>query len=63
MIYYHLNAAAKYKEMYGLKILDLSGNKIKSLPNSSFNLENLIALLLHECEHLKKVPSFSKLGF
>ncbi|XVF78185.1 hypothetical protein PTKIN_Ptkin14bG0109500 [Pterospermum kingtungense] len=50
-----------FEQMHGLKILDLSYNRIESLPNSISNLETLTTLLLHECKILKKVPSFSKL--
>ncbi|KAK1583131.1 hypothetical protein Q3G72_021227 [Acer saccharum] len=48
--------------MTGLTILDLSGNwKIKALPNSVSELQNLNALLLHYCQSLKYVPSLSKI--
>ncbi|XVF78242.1 hypothetical protein PTKIN_Ptkin14bG0114800 [Pterospermum kingtungense] len=50
-----------FEQMNGLKILDLSDNLIKSLPNSISNLENLTALLLGRCKRLEKLPSFSKL--
>ncbi|XP_022734562.1 probable disease resistance protein At1g61300 isoform X2 [Durio zibethinus] len=50
-----------FEQMHGLKILDLSWNSIKSLPNSICNLETLTTLLLGWCEQLEKVPSFSKL--
>ncbi|XVF78194.1 hypothetical protein PTKIN_Ptkin14bG0110400 [Pterospermum kingtungense] len=50
-----------FKQMPRLKILDLSGNNFKSLPNSISNLETLTMLLLKGCYHLEKVPSFSKL--
>ncbi|XVF78229.1 hypothetical protein PTKIN_Ptkin14bG0113500 [Pterospermum kingtungense] len=50
-----------FEEMHGLKILDLSYNPIKSLPNSISNLENLTTLFLFWCTDLQEVPSFSKL--
>ncbi|XVF78195.1 hypothetical protein PTKIN_Ptkin14bG0110500 [Pterospermum kingtungense] len=50
-----------FEQMHGLKILDLSYNRIESLPNSISNLEALTTLLLHECGRLEEVPSFSKL--
>ncbi|XVF78188.1 hypothetical protein PTKIN_Ptkin14bG0109800 [Pterospermum kingtungense] len=49
-----------FEQMHGLKILDLSYNRIESLPNSISNLETLTTLLLRGCERLEKVPSFSK---
>ncbi|XVF78068.1 hypothetical protein PTKIN_Ptkin14bG0098600 [Pterospermum kingtungense] len=51
-----------FEQMHGLKVLDLSYNNFKSLPNSISKLETLTTLLLHECERLEKVPFFSKLG-
>ncbi|XVF18906.1 hypothetical protein REPUB_Repub11eG0063900 [Reevesia pubescens] len=50
-----------FEQMRGLKILDLSWNHIKSLPNSISNLETLTTLLLSGCKKLESVPSFSKL--
>ncbi|TYG47487.1 hypothetical protein ES288_D11G342800v1 [Gossypium darwinii] len=50
-----------FNHMDGLKILKLSRNPIKSLPNSISNLKNLTALLLAYCDHLEYVPSLSKL--
>ncbi|KAK0600226.1 hypothetical protein LWI29_012846 [Acer saccharum] len=48
--------------MTGLTILDLSYNsKIKALPNSVSELQNLNALLLHGCLSLEYVPSLSKI--
>ncbi|KAK1581445.1 hypothetical protein Q3G72_006085 [Acer saccharum] len=48
--------------MTGLTILDLSGNwNVKALPNSVSELENLKALLLHNCSSLEYVPSLSKI--
>ncbi|OMO63709.1 hypothetical protein COLO4_32230 [Corchorus olitorius] len=50
-----------FEQMPKLKILDLSYNSIKSLPNSFSDLENLTTLILFYCESLENVPSFSKL--
>ncbi|XP_022722320.1 probable disease resistance protein At1g61300 [Durio zibethinus] len=50
-----------FEQMHGLKILDLSLNPIKSLPNSISDLETLISLLLFKCVFLEDMPSFSKL--
>ncbi|KAG4122903.1 hypothetical protein ERO13_D11G296704v2 [Gossypium hirsutum] len=50
-----------FLHMHGLKILDLSANPIKNLPDSIANLKNLTALLLRHCRSLEKVPSLSKL--
>lgn len=50
-----------FVQMPELKILDLSWNrKLKSLPESTSNLENLTTLLLQACGNLTKVPSLSK---
>ncbi|TYG47479.1 hypothetical protein ES288_D11G342000v1 [Gossypium darwinii] len=51
-----------FNHMDELKILDLSRNPIKCLPNSISNLKNLTTLLLAYCDHLEYVPSLSKLG-
>ncbi|KAB2059442.1 hypothetical protein ES319_A11G303200v1 [Gossypium barbadense] len=50
-----------FNHMDGLKILKLSLNPIKSLPNSISNLNNLTALLLAYCDHLDDVSYLSKL--
>ncbi|XVF78196.1 hypothetical protein PTKIN_Ptkin14bG0110700 [Pterospermum kingtungense] len=50
-----------FEQMHRLKLLDLSYNNFKSFPNSISNLETLTTLLLGWCEHLEKVPSFSKI--
>ncbi|XVF78216.1 hypothetical protein PTKIN_Ptkin14bG0112500 [Pterospermum kingtungense] len=50
-----------FEQMHGLKILDLSYNPIRSLPDITSNLKSLTTLLLHSCRRLEKVPSFSKL--
>ncbi|KAH7832891.1 hypothetical protein Vadar_001119 [Vaccinium darrowii] len=44
-----------------LKVLDLSDNKINSLPRCISNLENLHALILASCYCLMYVPSLEKL--
>ncbi|KAH7834130.1 hypothetical protein Vadar_012978 [Vaccinium darrowii] len=45
----------------GLKVLDLSCNRIKSLPESISNLENLHAIILAECWYVEYVPSLEKM--
>ncbi|XVF78079.1 hypothetical protein PTKIN_Ptkin14bG0099700 [Pterospermum kingtungense] len=50
-----------FEKMHGLKILDISRNPLKSLPNSISNLKTLTTLLLRDCYNLKKMPSFSKI--
>ncbi|XVF78063.1 hypothetical protein PTKIN_Ptkin14bG0098100 [Pterospermum kingtungense] len=50
-----------FEQMHGLKILDLSSNYIRSLPNSISSLETLTTLLLSSCGNLESVPSLSKL--
>ncbi|KAH7835569.1 hypothetical protein Vadar_027450 [Vaccinium darrowii] len=50
-----------FTNMPCLKVLDLSGNKIRSLPKSISNLENLHALILSGCRELEYVPSMEKL--
>ncbi|KAH7833497.1 hypothetical protein Vadar_006936 [Vaccinium darrowii] len=45
----------------GLKVLDLSYNMIKSLPESISNLENLHAIVLVECHNIECVPSLEKM--
>ncbi|KAH7835229.1 hypothetical protein Vadar_024161 [Vaccinium darrowii] len=45
----------------GLEVLDLSYNRIKSLPESISNLENLHALILAECKNIEYVPSLEKM--
>ncbi|GKU97741.1 hypothetical protein SLEP1_g10839 [Rubroshorea leprosula] len=51
-----------FDHMLGLKILDLSYNVcLESLPNSVSRLENLTALLLRGCTHLRKIPSLYNL--
>ncbi|XP_058189535.1 disease resistance protein At4g27190-like [Rhododendron vialii] len=50
-----------FTNMPCLEVLDLSRSKITSLPESISNLENLHALKLNDCSHLKYVPSLKKL--
>ena len=50
-----------FKQLHGLKILDLSHTVIEKLPDSVSNLVGLIALLLVGCEKLTDVPSLEKL--
>ncbi|GKV45566.1 hypothetical protein SLEP1_g52634 [Rubroshorea leprosula] len=50
-----------FKNMQGLKCLNLSGISIESLPHSICNLENLTTLLLRGCRQLKHVPCLAKL--
>ncbi|KAK2639383.1 hypothetical protein Ddye_027178 [Dipteronia dyeriana] len=50
-----------FSRMQGLKILNLSGTWIESLPNSVSELTNLTALLLRDCGQLKRVPSLARL--
>ncbi|TYH74587.1 hypothetical protein ES332_D05G409800v1 [Gossypium tomentosum] len=44
-----------------LSVLNLSSTKIKSLPNSIFELKNLATLLLCYCEELRDLPCLSML--
>jgi disease resistance protein RPS2 len=50
-----------FKQLHGLKVLDLSWTVIKNLPDSVSDLVSLTALLLNECDNLKHVPSLKKL--
>ncbi|KAL5709551.1 hypothetical protein ACHQM5_020227 [Ranunculus cassubicifolius] len=50
-----------FVQMQGLRVLDLSNNPIKSLPDSFSDLVNLHVLHLKNCYRLKTLPSFSKL--
>ncbi|XP_073262620.1 probable disease resistance protein At4g27220 [Populus alba] len=50
-----------FKQLHGLKVLDLSCTGIKKLPKSVSDLMSLSALLLSCCDKLKHVPSLKKL--
>ncbi|KAI9377007.1 hypothetical protein POPTR_019G014312v4 [Populus trichocarpa] len=50
-----------FKQLHGLKVLDLSGTGIENLPDSVSDLVSLTALLLKKCENLRHVPSLEKL--
>ncbi|KAI9377041.1 hypothetical protein POPTR_019G014360v4 [Populus trichocarpa] len=50
-----------FKQLHGLKVLDLSYKGIENLPDSVSDLVSLTALLLKECENLRHVPSLEKL--
>uniref|UniRef100_A0A6N2LQU7 NB-ARC domain-containing protein n=1 Tax=Salix viminalis TaxID=40686 RepID=A0A6N2LQU7_SALVM len=50
-----------FKQLHGLKILDLSSTSIENLPNSVSDLVILTALLLRNCRKLRYVPSLEKL--
>ncbi|KAG5255045.1 disease resistance protein [Salix suchowensis] len=50
-----------FKQLNGLKILDLSNTNIEVLPDSVSDLTSLSALLLKGCKQLRHVPSLKKL--
>ncbi|KAI5554520.1 hypothetical protein BDE02_19G019600 [Populus trichocarpa] len=50
-----------FKQLNGLKVLDLSSTEIENLPDSVSDLVSLTALLLNNCENLRHVPSLKKL--
>uniref|UniRef100_A0A6N2KX73 TIR domain-containing protein n=1 Tax=Salix viminalis TaxID=40686 RepID=A0A6N2KX73_SALVM len=50
-----------FKQLHGLKVLDLSGTNIECLPDSVSDLEGLTSLLLKDCRRLSSVPSLKKL--
>ncbi|KAJ6858160.1 disease resistance protein [Populus alba x Populus x berolinensis] len=50
-----------FKQLHGLKVLDLSWTGIENLPDSVSDLVSLTALLLKQCENLHHVPSLKKL--
>jgi disease resistance protein RPS2 len=50
-----------FKQLHGLKVLDLSCTGIENLPDSISDLVSLTALLLSHCEKLRHVPSLKKL--
>ncbi|KAK4591553.1 hypothetical protein RGQ29_021668 [Quercus rubra] len=50
-----------FVHLHGLKVLHVFGGRIKSLPNSISDLENLTSLRIYRCFDLKRVPSLAKL--
>ncbi|KAJ6857933.1 disease resistance protein [Populus alba x Populus x berolinensis] len=50
-----------FKQLHGLKVLDLSHTRITKLPDSVSELVSLTALLLNQCTELRYVPSLKKL--
>ncbi|XP_034903984.1 disease resistance protein At4g27190-like [Populus alba] len=50
-----------FKQLHGLKVLDLSWTGIENLPDSVSDLVSLTALLLCMCDNLRFVPSLKKL--
>uniref|UniRef100_A0A6N2KG96 BED-type domain-containing protein n=1 Tax=Salix viminalis TaxID=40686 RepID=A0A6N2KG96_SALVM len=50
-----------FKQLHGLKVLDLSRTGIKNLPDSVSDLVTLTTLLLKGCHMLRNVPSLKKL--
>uniref|UniRef100_A0A6N2KW60 Uncharacterized protein n=1 Tax=Salix viminalis TaxID=40686 RepID=A0A6N2KW60_SALVM len=50
-----------FKQLHGLKVLDLSRTNIECLPDSVSDLEGLTSLLLTDCWRLSSVPSLKKL--
>jgi hypothetical protein len=56
-----LIADSFFKQLHGLKVLDLSRTGIENLPDSVSDLVSLTALLLNDCTRLRHVPSLNKL--
>ncbi|KAL3748418.1 hypothetical protein ACJRO7_009628 [Eucalyptus globulus] len=50
-----------FRQLWGLKVLNLSGCYLRELPNSISDLVNLRALLLRKCEELHLIPYLGKL--
>ncbi|KAF7847294.1 hypothetical protein BT93_L3113 [Corymbia citriodora subsp. variegata] len=50
-----------FKQLQGLKVLNLSGCGLRELPDSISDLVNLRALLLRECRELHCIPYLGKL--
>ncbi|KAK3423686.1 hypothetical protein EUGRSUZ_F00551 [Eucalyptus grandis] len=51
-----------FQQLKGLKVLNLSGCKLRELPNSISELVNLRALLLRKCWKLRHTPNLGKLS-
>ncbi|KAG5224064.1 disease resistance protein [Salix suchowensis] len=51
-----------FKQLHGLKVLNLSKTGIEKLPESVSDLVSLTALLLNDCRLLRYVPSLEKLS-
>ncbi|XP_034897076.1 probable disease resistance protein At1g61300 isoform X2 [Populus alba] len=56
-----LIANSFFKQLHGLKVLNLSFTGIGNLPDSVSDLVSLTALLLRKCDNLRYVPSLKKL--
>uniref|UniRef100_A0A6N2KCM9 Uncharacterized protein n=1 Tax=Salix viminalis TaxID=40686 RepID=A0A6N2KCM9_SALVM len=54
-------AGSFFKQLHGLKVLDLCRTNIECLPDSVSDLEGLTSLLLKDCQKLSHVPSLKKL--
>ncbi|KAL3748392.1 hypothetical protein ACJRO7_009607 [Eucalyptus globulus] len=50
-----------FKQLWGLKILNLSQCELRELPDSISDLVNLRALLLRNCSELRRIPYLGKL--
>ncbi|XP_011036274.1 PREDICTED: probable disease resistance protein At4g27220 [Populus euphratica] len=50
-----------FKQLHGLKVLDLTWTGIEKLPDPISDLLSLTALLLNNCKKLRHVPSLKKL--
>ncbi|KAK3440152.1 hypothetical protein EUGRSUZ_B00455, partial [Eucalyptus grandis] len=50
-----------FKHLWGLKVLNLRGCRLRELPDSISDLVNLTALLLRGCHKLHRIPHLGKL--